>query len=65
MFIAIAVSLPTFIDSTIQLFGFRESNNLIRFSTGLIAGFGLIILTKSIKFYLGVQWSLISKFSYF
>lgn len=57
--IAIIIALPTFVDATTQLFGFRESNNKLRFITGLIAGFGLLILVKEIKLYLGIKWSLI------
>jgi uncharacterized membrane protein len=60
MFIAALVSAPTFVDATSQLLGFRESNNRLRFSTGLIAGFGLIILAKGIKLFLGIHWSLIN-----
>ncbi|WP_255590863.1 DUF2085 domain-containing protein [Methanobacterium spitsbergense] len=58
--IATVVTAPTFIDAISQLFGFRESNNVLRFSTGLLAGFGLVIIAKSIKLYLGIHWSLIS-----
>jgi len=51
---AILMIVPTFSDGLTQFFGFRESNNALRFSTGLIAGIGLGILIKSIK------WILIS-----
>jgi uncharacterized membrane protein len=48
--------IPTFIDGTTQLFGFRESNNLLRFSTGLIGGIGLAILVKAIKMLIVTRW---------
>ena len=51
---AILIIIPTFSDGLTQFFGFRESSNALRFSTGLIAGIGLGILVKSIK------WILIS-----
>ena len=46
---AFLMVLPTFSDGLTQLFGVRESNNTLRFATGLIAGIGLGILVKSIK----------------
>lgn len=36
------------IDGTTQYFGYRESNNKLRFVTGLIGGFGLIIVVEFI-----------------
>jgi uncharacterized membrane protein len=53
------IAAPTFIDATTQLLGLRESNNKLRFTTGLIAGFGLLILVKGIKLTLGIKWGLI------
>lgn len=50
--VAILMILPTFSDGLTQFFGFRESNNALRFSTGLIAGIGLGILVKAIKWIL-------------
>ncbi|MGB9979239.1 DUF2085 domain-containing protein [Methanobacterium sp.] len=47
---AVLMILPTFSDGLTQFFGFRESNNVLRFFTGLIAGVGLGILVKSIKY---------------
>jgi uncharacterized membrane protein len=44
--------LPTFSDGLTQFFDFRESNNALRFCTGLIAGIGLGILAKSLKWFL-------------
>ena len=52
--LTVLMILPTFSDGLTQFFGFRESNNALRFATGLIAGIGLGILVKSIK------WILIS-----
>jgi uncharacterized membrane protein len=47
--IGIMMIIPTIIDGTTQLSGFRESNNTLRFCTGLIGGIGLAILVKAIK----------------
>ena len=47
--LAILMVIPTFADGFTQLLGFRESNNILRFTTGLIGGLGLGILIKSIK----------------
>ena len=41
--------IPTFIDGITQFLGLRESNNDLRFTTGLIGGIGLAILLKAIK----------------
>jgi len=49
IFIAFLMTIPTFIDGTTQLSGFRESNNTLRFFTGIIGGIGLAILVKAIK----------------
>ncbi|WP_374047254.1 DUF2085 domain-containing protein [uncultured Methanobacterium sp.] len=46
---AILVMIPAFLDGFTQLISLRESNNTIRFFTGLIAGIGLAILLKAIK----------------
>lgn len=51
---ALLMITPTFLDGLTQFFEFRESNNALRFSTGLIAGLGLGILFKAMK------WILIS-----
>jgi uncharacterized membrane protein len=39
--------MPTFLDGITQLFGARESKNILRLSTGLIAGIGIGILFKA------------------
>ena len=49
---AVLMILPTFSDGLTQFFGFRESNNILRFLTGLIAGIGLGIIIKSAKWFL-------------
>jgi uncharacterized membrane protein len=49
---AILMIVPTFSDGLTQFFGFRESNNTLRFTTGIIAGIGLGILIKAIKRFL-------------
>jgi len=41
---AIIMMIPTFLDGLTQFFNFRESNNTLRFITGLIAGIGIGIL---------------------
>jgi uncharacterized membrane protein len=48
--IAFLMIIPTFIDGTTQLIGFRESNNSLRFCTGLIGGIGLAIFIKALKY---------------
>jgi uncharacterized membrane protein len=48
--------VPTFIDGTTQLKGTRESNNTLRFVTGLIGGIGLAIILKAIKWLILIQW---------
>lgn len=47
--------VPTFLDGFTQLLGMRKSNNTLRFFTGIIAGLGLAILVKALKFYLLVN----------
>ncbi|BAM69694.1 MULTISPECIES: DUF2085 domain-containing protein [Methanothermobacter] len=47
--LALLLVIPTFIDGFTQLMGYRESNNVLRFSTGLPAGIGLAVLTKVLK----------------
>ena len=45
----LALLIPMVIDGTTQLFNKRESNNNIRFITGLLAGVGLVTLGKTIQ----------------
>ncbi|WP_296805251.1 DUF2085 domain-containing protein [uncultured Methanobrevibacter sp.] len=46
LIISVILMIPTAIDGFTQLFEFRESNNALRFITGLIGGLGLIIFLK-------------------
>jgi len=46
--ISILLLIPTSIDGFTQYLGLRESNNNLRFITGLIGGIGLIIFIKII-----------------
>lgn len=50
--IATLITIPTIIDGLTQLRDFRESNNTLRFTTGLIAGLGFGIIVKAIKWFL-------------
>jgi uncharacterized membrane protein len=40
---SVLIMFPTFIDGYTQLIGLRESNNILRFFTGLIGGLGMVI----------------------
>lgn len=61
MITALLLIIPTFIDGLTQLIGFRESNNTLRFFSGLIAGIGLAIFIKYFKIILmGVNYGLLS-----
>jgi uncharacterized membrane protein len=46
---AVLIMIPAFLDGFTQLIGLRKSQNLLRFSTGIIAGIGLAILLKALK----------------
>lgn len=46
---AILMIIPTFLDGLTQFFNYRESNNCLRFFSGLIGGIGLGILIKYLK----------------
>jgi uncharacterized membrane protein len=52
IFMAILIMIPTFLDGFSQLNGSRESNNTLRFITGLIGGIGLAIIVKAFKFFI-------------
>ena len=41
--------IPSGIDGGTQFLGLRESNNVLRLITGLLLGFGIVILCKYIK----------------
>ena len=46
LIISVALLIPASVDGFTQYIGFRESNNNLRFITGLIGGVGLIIFFK-------------------
>ena len=48
LILSILLLIPTSIDGFTQYLGLRESNNNLRFVTGLIGGIGLIIFFKII-----------------
>ena len=48
LIISVILLIPVSIDGTTQYFGLRESNNILRVTTGFIGGIGLIILIKII-----------------
>lgn len=48
--IGLSLITPMLLDGTTQLMGIRKSNNKLRFITGLIAGIGIGVLVKSIKY---------------
>lgn len=52
---AILLLLPSFIDGLTQLFELRESNNALRFITGLMGGIGLGIIIKAIKWFIYIH----------
>lgn len=49
---AILLLIPSAIDGLTQLFEYRESNNILRFITGLMGGLGLGILIKALKYFI-------------
>ena len=51
LILACILLIPTIIDGTTQLIGERESNNTLRFLTGVCGGIGLGIIIKAIKWY--------------
>ena len=55
----ILLILPTYIDGLTQAFFKRESNNLLRVTTGVIAGIGLMSLVSIIGKFIGTQILLI------
>lgn len=50
VFIAISLAVPAIVDGGTQFIGLRESNNILRFITGLLLGFGIVIFFKYIKY---------------
>ena len=49
---AVLLLIPTVVDGLTQLFEYRESNNFLRFITGLVGGLGLGILIKALKYFI-------------
>ena len=49
---AILLLIPTAIDGLTQLFELRESNNTLRFITGILGGLSLGILIKALKYFI-------------
>jgi uncharacterized membrane protein len=58
---SIALMLPTYIDGLTQAFFKRESNNILRVTTGIMAGIGGVSLVANIGKYIGDQILLIFK----
>jgi len=50
--LAILMIIPMLIDGISQLFGKRDSNNTIRFFTGLLAGTGIVVIGNLLRFLL-------------
>ena len=48
--LALLMMIPTFTDGLTQLMFLRESNNVLRFFTGILAGIGLGIMVKALKY---------------
>lgn len=46
--ISVILLIPTSVDGFSQYLGYRESNNILRVTTGFIGGIGLIIILKMI-----------------
>lgn len=55
----ILLILPTYIDGLTQAFFKRESNNLLRVTTGVVAGIGLMSMVSIIGKFIGTQILLI------
>lgn len=49
LLISFLMIIPTVIDGITQSLGYHESNNIVRFLTGIIAGIGLVIFVKIIN----------------
>lgn len=50
LFMGFLMTIPTFIDGLTQYLNYRESNNNLRFITGVIGGVGLAIIITSLRF---------------
>ena len=49
---SVLILLPLVVDGFTQSLGFRESNNTLRFITGLLGGLSIGILIKTLKYYI-------------
>ena len=49
---AVLLLIPAVVDGLTQLFEYRQSNNSLRFITGLLGGLGLGILIKALKYFI-------------
>jgi len=58
---SLCMIIPTCIDGITQAYCHRESNNLIRFTTGMLAGVGSMSLISIIAEFIGKQIFLIIK----
>jgi uncharacterized membrane protein len=45
----VLLCVPAILDGTTQLLEFRQSNNFLRFVTGILGGIGLMIIIKFLK----------------
>ena len=50
--LAVILLVPAILDGATQLFSLHESNNTLRFTTGLLGGLGLGILIKALKYFI-------------
>lgn len=50
--LAIILLIPAGIDGLTQFLKQRESNNILRFTTGLLGGLGLGIIIKALKYFI-------------
>lgn len=48
--LGIILLIPFIVDGLTQFLNFRESNNTLRFLTGILGGIGVMILIKTLKF---------------
>ena len=55
IWVTIALMLPTYIDGLTQAFFKRESNNILRVTSGIMAGIGGVSLMAIMGKYLGDQ----------
>lgn len=51
---SVLIMIPTFIDGYSQKIGLRESNNTLRFFTGLMGGVGLALFIMVVFSFLGI-----------